>query len=152
MYAAEITGVSAVAAGAPVRSVVNVDQSLKLGSFKTQLAGFEAMLRDPATFPEVIDGLFALLGGEMIDAEEVARVNGLRTPEQPVVRGVWDLVFSLEEPEIARQVFAETERGKIISFEVWTGGEINGRIVEIIPEPGRDVFDCVDYTHDADCA
>ena len=92
--------VSAVGAGAPTASIVNVDQSLKLGSFKEQLGGFESMLRDPATFPSVIDGLFAHLGGETIDPEEMARVNALRAPKQDVVLSVWDLVFSLSEDEI----------------------------------------------------
>ena len=43
--------VTAVGAAAPVASIVDVDQSLKLGSFKAQLGEFEPMLRDPATFP-----------------------------------------------------------------------------------------------------
>ncbi|MEO0492205.1 MAG: alpha/beta fold hydrolase [Actinomycetota bacterium] len=92
--------VTAVGAVAPVASIVNVDQSLKLGSFKAQLADFESMLRDPETFPAVIEGLFALLGGEKIDPAEMARVNALRGPKQDVVLGVWELVFSLPEDEI----------------------------------------------------
>ncbi|MEM9466847.1 MAG: alpha/beta hydrolase [Actinomycetota bacterium] len=92
--------VTAVGSAAPTASIVNVDQSLKLGSFKAQLGEFEAMLRDPATFPAVIEGLFALLGGEMIDPAEMARVNDLRSPTQEVVLGVWDLVFALSEDEI----------------------------------------------------
>ena len=92
--------VTAVGAAAPVASIVNVDQSLKLGSFKAQLADFEGMLRDPDTFPAVIEGLFALLGGETIDPTEMARVNALRAPNQDVVLGVWELVFSLPEDEI----------------------------------------------------
>ncbi len=92
--------VTAVGAAAPVGSIVNVDQSLKLGSFKAQLGEFEAMLRDPATFPAVMEGLFALLAGEMIAPDAIARVNELREPKQDVVLGVWDLVFSLGEAEL----------------------------------------------------
>ena len=92
--------VTAVGAAAPVASIVNVDQSLKLGSFKAQLSEFEPMLRDPATFPAVIEGLFALLGGERIDPAEMARVNARRGPRQEVVLGVWDLVFTLSEREL----------------------------------------------------
>lgn len=92
--------VSAVGAGAPVASIVNVDQSLRLGTFKAQLTDFEVMLRDPLSFPDVIDGLFAMLGGETIDPAEMARVNALRDPKQAVVLGVWDLIFSLSEDDI----------------------------------------------------
>lgn len=91
---------TAVGAGAPVASIVNVDQSLKLGSFKAQLADFEIMLRDPQSFRAVIDGLFALLAGGVIDPAEMARVDHLRNPRQEVVLGVWDLVFALPEDEI----------------------------------------------------
>lgn len=92
--------VTATGAAVPVASIVNVDQSLKLGSFKAQLADFEAMLRDPETFPTVIEGLFAVLGGDMIEPDEMARVNDLRRPDRGVVLGVWELVFSLPEHEI----------------------------------------------------
>ncbi len=92
--------VTAVGAAVPAPSIVNVDQSLRLGSFKAQLANFEGMLRDPETFPQIIEGLFALLAGTMIDPAAMDRVNALRAPNQDVVLGVWDLVFSLPEDEI----------------------------------------------------
>ncbi len=92
--------VSAVGGAAPVASIVNVDQSLQLGAFKAQLADVEAMLRDSESFPAVIDGLFAQLAGPKISAEAMGRVNELRRPDQDVVLGVWDLMFTMSESEI----------------------------------------------------
>lgn len=42
--------VSTVGATLPVASIVKVDQSLQLGSFKEQLSAVEAQLRDPDVF------------------------------------------------------------------------------------------------------
>lgn len=96
--------VSAVGAALPVASVVNVDQSLQLGDFKANLAPVEAQLRDPATFPAVIEGLFAELSGTMISTSEVDRLTALRRPDQDVVLGVWELMFTMSADEIARVV------------------------------------------------
>ena len=120
---------SAVGAGAPVASIVNVDQSLRLGSFKAQLAEAEPALRDPTMFPMVIDGLFALLGGEMIAPEEMARVNGLRAPQHEVVLGVWDLVFSLSEDDINAIIEA--------ALAAYVGNDVPYlTIFGVEPEPG----------------
>jgi len=98
--------VSAAGAAVPVASVVDVDQSLQLGSFKGQLGQVEAMLRDPATFRDVIDGMFGQMAGELISADVMDRVHALRRPDQDVVLGVWDVLFSMTEDEID-QVVAE---------------------------------------------
>ncbi len=98
--------VSAVGAAVPVASVVNVDQSLRLGALKAQLAEVEPMLRDRDTFGTVIDGLFAELAGPKISIEAMDRVNGLRQPEQEVVLGVWDLMFTMSEDDINQVVEA----------------------------------------------
>ena len=92
--------VSAVGAAVPVASVVNVDQALQLGGFKEGLAPIEAMLRDPETFGAVIDGLFAQLAGTAISPERMQAVNDTRRPDQTVVLGVWDLIFSSSVEEI----------------------------------------------------
>ena len=83
-----------------VASVVNVDQSLQLGSFKEGLTPAEGMLRDPATFEAVIDGLFEQMRGPLLSASEMDRVNAARQPKQDVVLGVWDLIFSMSADEI----------------------------------------------------
>jgi pimeloyl-ACP methyl ester carboxylesterase len=92
--------VSAVGAVAPVASVVDVDQSLRLGGFKDGLTPVEGMLRDPETFPAVIDGLFAELAGPLIAPEAMQAVDDGRRPDQTVVLGVWDLIFSRSAEEI----------------------------------------------------
>ena len=96
--------VTAVGAAAPVASVVDVDQSLQLGSFKAQLAGVEPMLRDSTSFPSVIEGIFAELAGTILSAEERARIGALRQADQEVVLGVWELLFSMSEAEIEQVV------------------------------------------------
>ncbi len=96
--------VSAAGAAVPVASVVDVDQSLQLGGFKDQLGQVEAMLRDVATFRAVIDGMFGQMAGELIGADAMDRVHGLRRPDQDVVLGVWDVLFSKTEDEIDQVV------------------------------------------------
>ncbi len=92
--------VSAVGAAFPVSSVVNVDQSLQLGGFKENLQPAEPMLRDPASFPAVIEGLFAELAGTMLSDAEKQRVNEARRADQTVVLGVWELIFTMSAEEI----------------------------------------------------
>ncbi len=95
--------VSAAGAALPVASVVNVDQSLQLGGFKAQLAPAEAMLRDADTFPAVISQLFQDMRGSLSDSE-FDRVSALRRGDQNVVLGVWEMMFTLSEDEIAAVV------------------------------------------------
>lgn len=66
-------------------SVVDVDQSLQLGSFKDQIVAVEAMLRDPEQYRAVVDTMFEMMSGELLAADEVARVNALRRAEHEVV-------------------------------------------------------------------
>ncbi|NOX23917.1 MAG: alpha/beta hydrolase [Actinobacteria bacterium] len=96
--------VSAVGAAFPVASIVNVDQSLQLGSFKEQLSAVEAQLRDPEMFPLVIEGLFGQLAGPLAGTDEFARVNDARRPDQDVVLGVWEMIFAMSEDDIAAVV------------------------------------------------
>lgn len=143
--------VSAVGASAPVASVVNVDQSLQLGTVKAQLTDVESMLRDETTFRPVIDGLFTQLAGDLIDPETMARVNGLRRPDQDVVLGVWAMIFSLSEEEIAGVVeealsgYAGTTTPYLSLFglypgpgyEAWLSGFIPNATVELWPDHGH---------------
>lgn len=92
--------VSAVGAAMPVRSVTNVDQSLQLGAFKEGLQPAESMLRDPGTFPAVIEGLFADMAGTMLTDGELTRLTSLRRADQDVVLGVWELIFTMSVDEI----------------------------------------------------
>lgn len=95
--------VSAAGGALPVASVVNVDQSLQLGSFKAALEPAEAMLKDAATFPAVIGQLFTDMRGALGDAE-FERVSALRRGDQTVVLGVWEMMFTMTEAEIAAVV------------------------------------------------
>ena len=101
-------GMVVTAAGSmlPLASIVNVDQSLQLDSFKAQLMPAEAMLRDPEQYHLVVDAMFEMMMGERLPGDEVARVNDLRRPQHEVVVGVWDLLLTQSEDEIAATVDA----------------------------------------------
>ena len=74
--------VSAYAAVARPRAVVNVDQPLRLAAFKEGLSQLEPMLRgDQASFDTAIDLLFTSMNGPLPEAE-VARVKALRRADQ----------------------------------------------------------------------
>jgi len=86
--------VSAVGAVAPVRSVVDVDQPLRLGGFKDQLVAAESMLRNADAFPAAMTALFEEMSGTMLSASERTRISDLRRLDQDVVLGVWDLILT----------------------------------------------------------
>lgn len=96
--------VTAAGAALPVRSVVDVDQSLQLDAFKEQLVGAEAMLRDPEQYTLVIGALFESMMGDLLPSDEQERVNALRHADQEVILGVWDLLLTQPVDEIARTV------------------------------------------------
>lgn len=101
-------GIVATAAGSvlPFAGIVDVDQSLQLDAFKAQLMPAEPMLRDPAQYQLVIDAVFESMTGDRLSADEVARVNGLRHADHEVVMGVWELLLTQSEGEIAATVDA----------------------------------------------
>ncbi|MCP3988253.1 MAG: alpha/beta hydrolase [Actinomycetia bacterium] len=143
--------VSAAGAVAPIGSVVNVDQSLQLGAFKGQLVEFEAMLRDSGTFEAVIDGLFAQLAGPKITAEASGRIRALRRPDQEVVLGVWELMFTMTEEEVDQVVagalagYADKSVPYLSLFGAdpgpdyadWLSSFIAGAQVEVWPDYGH---------------
>lgn len=96
--------VSAAGAALPVASVVNVDQSLKLADFKANLMPLEANLRDTDAFPAVIEALFTDLSGTMLPEAESSRLTALRRPDQGVVLGIWELIFTMSADELAAVV------------------------------------------------
>ncbi|MEM8926089.1 MAG: alpha/beta fold hydrolase [Actinomycetota bacterium] len=143
--------VSAVGAAADVASVVNVDQSLQLGAFKGMLAEVEAMLRDENAFPAVIDGMFEQLAGPMISGDAMGRVNAIRRPDQQVVLGVWDLLFSMSSEEVNAVVEGALAgyAGRNVpyltvfgadpgpEYEAWLGGHIAGATTELWADHGH---------------
>ena len=89
-----------------VAGVVVIDQSLQLDSFKEQLAPAEDMLRDPEQYQLVVDAMFEMMTGDLLSADEQARVNGLRRAEHEVVLGSWELLLTQPVDEIAGAVDA----------------------------------------------
>ncbi len=89
-----------------VASIVDIDQSLQLDSFKAQLMPAEAMLRDPDQYQLVVDAMFEMMMGDKLSPAEVARVTGLRHADHEVVFGVWELLLTQSEDEIAATVEA----------------------------------------------
>jgi pimeloyl-ACP methyl ester carboxylesterase len=140
--------VSALAGAFPVESAVNVDQSLKLDDFQDQLKQAEPALRDPDSFPMVIDGLFGQLAGQAIDAEEWDRVQNIRRADQDVVLGVWELVLTAPREELAAAV--EGAAGGVScpylslhgidpgdEYKAWLQGLEPQALVEVWPDLGH---------------
>ncbi|MFQ5521968.1 MAG: alpha/beta fold hydrolase [Acidimicrobiia bacterium] len=96
--------VSALAGGFPARSVVNVDQPLKLDEFQAQLAEVAPALADPESFPMVIAGLFGQLYGDALPDEERARLETNRNPDQEVVLGIWTPILESPAQEVSAMV------------------------------------------------
>ena len=89
-----------------VASVVDIDQSLQLGEFKEQLASAEAMLRDPEQYQLVVDAMFEMMMGDVLDASEARRINSLRRADHEVVLGAWELLLTQPVEEIAAAIDA----------------------------------------------
>jgi pimeloyl-ACP methyl ester carboxylesterase len=87
-----------------VASVVVIDQSLQLDSFKAQLMPAEAMLRDPDQYQLVVDAMFEMMMGDLLADTEAARVNDLRHADHDVVLGVWELLLTEPVDQIAATV------------------------------------------------
>jgi pimeloyl-ACP methyl ester carboxylesterase len=87
-----------------VASVVDIDQSLQLDAFKAQLMPAEPMLRDAEQYQLVTGAMFEMMMGDMLSADEVARVNALRRADHEVVLGVWDLLLTQPVEAIAAAV------------------------------------------------
>lgn len=98
--------VSAYAAIAPCRGVVNIDQPLRLAGFKDGLAQLEPMLRaDDATFQAAITMMFTAMNGPL-PATEQARLDANKRADQQVVLGTWASVFESTAEELDAQVQA----------------------------------------------
>jgi pimeloyl-ACP methyl ester carboxylesterase len=89
-----------------VASVVDIDQSLQLDSFKAQLVPAEEMLRDPARYQLVVDAMFEMMMGALLPADEQTRIAALRRADHAVVLGVWELLLTQPVDEIATTVDA----------------------------------------------
>jgi pimeloyl-ACP methyl ester carboxylesterase len=147
---------TAYAAQAPVRAVVNVDQSLRLGDFAELVAPLAPQLRDPATFHETLLLAFDMPAG--LDPRYVDYLDTLhRDARQAVVLGVWGLIFESSPAELT--AIAESMLGAITvpyvaihgtapgpGYAEWLAAHLPGATVEVwdgdghyphLMEPGR---------------
>jgi pimeloyl-ACP methyl ester carboxylesterase len=127
-----------------VASVVDIDQSLQLDAFKAQLAPAEPMLRDPDQYHLVTDAMFEMMMGDLLAADEVARINRLRRADHEVVLGTWELLLTQPVEEIAATVDIALSgyAGRNVpylgifgldagpGYAEWLGARIPGSIVE----------------------
>ena len=134
-----------------VASVVDVDQSLQLDSFKAQLAPAEPMLRDPDQYQLVVGAMFEMMMGDRLPADELARINELRRAEHEVVLGVWELLLTEPVEEIAATVdgalagYAGRDVPYLAVFGLdpgegygdWLAARIPGSTIEYWPEHGH---------------
>jgi len=97
---------AAAASGLPIRSVVNVDQPLKLDDFQEGLQAAAPALRDPESFPGVMNAMFDGMTGDVLDAAERERLRALRRLDQEVVLGVWAAVLDSTPEALADRVEA----------------------------------------------
>ena len=131
-----------------VASVVDVDQSLQLDSFKAQLAPAEPMLRDPDQYQLVVGAMFEMMMGDRLPADELARINELRRAEHEVVLGVWELLLTEPVEEIAATVdgalagYADRDVPYLAVFGLdpgdgygdWLTARIPGSVIEYWPD------------------
>lgn len=104
---------TAYASQAPVRGVVNVDQSLRLGDFAADLQPLAEALRDPATFHDTFNAVLGALGvPDTLDPRYLTYLDDLhRGARQKVVLGVWGLVF--DSPPAELTAIAESLLGSL---------------------------------------
>jgi pimeloyl-ACP methyl ester carboxylesterase len=89
-----------LAALAPVRSVFNVDQSLRLGSFIEVVRGIAPRLTG-AGFSDAMNEEMDLLGGPRLPAAVREELRRYRVPErQPVVAGLWLPLLDQDEEQV----------------------------------------------------
>ncbi len=143
--------VSAVGAVLPVASVVDIDQSLQLGAFKSDLVAAEPMLRDPEQYRFVVGAMFEAMSGPMLSGDERGRIGALRRSDHDVILGVWDLLLTSPEEEIEATVDAALagyldhptpylalfglDPGD--GYAAWLAGRIPGSVVELWPDHGH---------------
>jgi pimeloyl-ACP methyl ester carboxylesterase len=92
--------VTAYAASAPVKAVINVDQSLQFSRFAASLRPLESALRGTG-FHEAVGQIFTSLDSPMLSEEQRTELANHRTnARQDVVIGVWDIVFTTSDDEL----------------------------------------------------
>lgn len=93
---------------APTRGTVNVDQTLRLGNFQVALQSVESMLRDPATFPTIIQAIFSGMDGDQLTPDQKSALASHRRQRQELVVGVWNQVFHTPVAELDAEMASMT--------------------------------------------
>jgi pimeloyl-ACP methyl ester carboxylesterase len=136
--------VTAAGATLDVASVVDIDQSLQLDSFKAQLVPAEPMLRNAGQYHHVVDAMFEMMMGELLSADERSRIGALRRADHEVVLAVWELLLSEPVEVIAATVDAALAgyAGRDVAYlalfgldpgegyDAWLAERIPGAVVE----------------------
>jgi pimeloyl-ACP methyl ester carboxylesterase len=135
-------------AGHPARGIVNIDQSIALGSFKEALEPLEPMLRGSSEdFDTAVGIVFEVLDGPLPAAER-ERINALSSPEQEVVLGIWGTVFDTSADDL--DVLAEQMCSRISvpylslhgmdpgdDYGDWLRAIVPGATLEVWPDQGH---------------
>ncbi|WP_420452110.1 alpha/beta fold hydrolase [Ilumatobacter sp.] len=142
--------VSVVGATIPVSSVVNVDQSLQLSGFSDQLITFENQLRNPDTFPVVVNGLFETMYGDLLADSERARLDALRRLDPDVVLGVWEMLLTSTSDDVDAAVDAALSgyRDRHVDYLLihgidpgtdgtWLAERVDGAVTEVWEDHGH---------------
>ena len=135
-------------AGYSSRGIVNVDQPMALGGFKDALTPLQPMLEgDDASFRAAIAIVFGVLDGALPEADR-ARLDALAAPEQAVVLGVWEQVFTHSADELdalAAQLLSGIRVPYLaihgsdpgVEYVQWLLGAIANARVEVWPDVGH---------------
>ncbi|MEO5900089.1 MAG: alpha/beta fold hydrolase [Ilumatobacteraceae bacterium] len=130
------------------RAIVNVDQPLRLAGFKDGLLSLAPMLRGSTEqFREAIGMVFDGMRGPLA-ADEVARVESIRRPDQTVVLGTWKSVLESSTAELDEAIVALTGAVHVPylslhgidpgpDYAEWLHGQIPQATVEVWPDHGH---------------
>jgi pimeloyl-ACP methyl ester carboxylesterase len=133
---------TAHAAGAPVRGVVNIDQSLRLGDFAAALQPLGDTLRGP-DFATAVVAVMDALGVDRLPPEVRERIEAKhRTARHDVVLGVWSMVLDSSPEELtatAEQLLGAVRAPYLAlhgsdpgpGYAEWLGARVPGAVVEV---------------------
>jgi pimeloyl-ACP methyl ester carboxylesterase len=139
---------SAVAALGGATAVMNVDQPLRLASFKEGLSALEPMLKgDVASFNGGIAAMFSMMDGEL-PASERERISQHGRADQNVVLGTWASVFESTPAELDATVAALASAISVPylslhgidpgpEYSPWLTGLVPTATVEVWPDLGH---------------
>ncbi len=125
---------TAYAAVGPARAVINIDQTLELGAFQDGLREVEVLLRNPASFPEILAAIFGSMDGDVLSADTRTQIASHRRPNQSVVLGVWGevLTSSIPELEATMREVTSTIAAPYLSLQFVEGADVYGDWLRVL--------------------